>query len=220
MYQAVIFDLDGTLLDTLADLAGAGNHTLRAMGFAPLPVQEYRRLVGSGIPVLMGRMLPEGHRGPAARAVALDIFTRYYAAHSADATAPYPGIPALLAGLRAANVPMGVVSNKDDALAKAVVARYFPGLFAPADVCGRREGVPPKPDPTLVNEMRMRWGLAQNRVLYAGDSDVDIFTARAAGLDSCGVLWGFRSRQELEEAGADHLADTPARLGALLGAGR
>ena len=217
MYKAVIFDLDGTLLNTLDDLAAAGNHTLRALGFAPRPVDDYRLLVGNGIPKLVERMLPGGHKGPATQALALDLFGRYYAAHKADATAPYPGIPALVHALRAAGIPMGVVSNKDDAMAKAVMETYFPGLFWPENVAGRRDAVPAKPDPTLVNEMRAAWGLPREEVLYAGDSNVDIETARNAGLDSCGVLWGFRSRQELEAAGAVHLAHSPAALAALLG---
>lgn len=215
-YKAVIFDLDGTLLNTLDDLAAAGNHTLQAMGFAPRPVDDYRTLVGNGIPVLVQRMLPPGHKGDASQALALQLFRRYYSAHKADATAPYPGIPALLRRLQAAGVPMGVVSNKDDALAKDVVARYFPGLFRPQDVCGRREGIPPKPDPALVEAMCRNWGLAAADVLYAGDSNVDVQTARAAGMDCCGVLWGFRTREELAGEGAAHLAACAGDLAALL----
>ncbi|HIW54752.1 MAG TPA: HAD family hydrolase [Candidatus Ruthenibacterium merdigallinarum] len=204
MYKAVLFDLDGTLLDTLQDLADAANHTLRALGLPEHARGEYRRMVGNGIPKLIERMLPAQSRGPASQALALEMFRRRYAAHSEDATIPYPGIPALLQTLRAAGVQLGVVSNKDDALARQVVEHYFPGVFDA--VAGRRDGVAAKPDPTLVNEMREGFGRAEGETLYVGDSDVDVFTAQNARLACCGALWGFRTKEELAGAGADYLA--------------
>ncbi|MFR5630434.1 MAG: HAD family hydrolase, partial [Ruthenibacterium lactatiformans] len=179
MYRAVIFDLDGTLLNTIGDLAAAANHTLAEMGFAPHTEEEYKYMVGNGIPKLIERFLPPGHRDKATQAQAARLFFPYYDAHKEDATAPYPGIPALLAALHGAGVKLGVVSNKEDALTKSVVSHYFPGLFDA--VAGHTLGTPTKPDPHLVNGMRAAFGLSAQQVLYVGDSGVDIETARNAG---------------------------------------
>lgn len=210
MYQAVIFDLDGTLLNTIGDLAAAGNFTLNQMGFAGHTVEEYKYMVGNGIPMLLHRMLPEAARTEENERRAAEWFFPYYDAHKEDTTAPYEGIPALLEHLRAANIKLGVVSNKEDHLAKQVIEQYFPGVFD--DVRGHVLGTPTKPDPHLVNEMRAAFGLAPEQVLYAGDSNVDMFTAQNAGLDGCGVLWGFRTADELQKAGALYLVHTPAQL--------
>ena len=210
MYQAVIFDLDGTLLNTIGDLAAAGNFTLRQMGFAGHTVEEYKYMVGNGIPMLLHRMLPETERTEENERKAAELFFPYYDAHKEDTTAPYEGISALLEHLRSAGVKLGVVSNKEDHLTKQVVGQYFPGVFD--DVRGHVLGTPTKPDPHLVNEMRAAFGLAKEQVLYAGDSNVDMFTANNAGLDGCGVLWGFRTADELREAGASYLVHNPAQL--------
>lgn len=210
MFQAVLFDLDGTLLDTLADLANAGNHALEAMGLPVHPPERYKRMVGNGIPTLIERMLPEGNHGGATRALALNLFHRYYDVHKTDLTAPYPGIPQLLARLKRAGVRLGVVSNKDDALVREVIEQYFPDVFDAA--AGRREGLAPKPDPTLVNEMRVCFSCTPEQTLYVGDSDVDVYTAHNAGLRCCGVLWGFRGREELAAAGADLLVSSPQEI--------
>ena len=154
----MIFDLDGTLLNTIGDLAAAANHTLAEMGFAPHTEEEYKYMVGNGIPKLIERFLPPGHRDEAAQAQAARLFFPYYDAHKEDSTAPYPGIPALLAALHGAGVKLGVVSNKEDALTKSVVSHYFPGLFDA--VAGHTLGTPTKPDPHLVNGMRAAFGLS------------------------------------------------------------
>lgn len=210
MYQAVIFDLDGTLLNTIGDLAAAGNFTLRQMGFAGHTVEKYKYMVGNGIPMLLHRMLPEAERTEENERKAAELFFPYYDAHKEDTTSPYEGIPALLEHLRSAGVKLGVVSNKEDHLTKQVIGQYFPGVFD--DVRGHVLGTPTKPDPHLVNEMRAAFGLAAEQVLYAGDSNVDMFTANNAGLDGCGVLWGFRTADELREAGASYLVHTPSQL--------
>lgn len=214
MYQAVLFDLDGTLLDTIGDLAAAANHTLAAMGFAPHSVAEYKYMVGNGIPKLIERFLPPEHRDSAAQARAAQLFFSYYDAHKEDTTAPYPGIFALLAALRGAGVRLGVVSNKEDALTKSVIDHYFPGAFD--SVAGHTLGTPTKPDPHLVNAMRAAFGLAKTQVLYVGDSGVDIETARNAGLAGCGVLWGFRTQEELCAAGAAYIARSPEDIRTLV----
>lgn len=211
MYQAVIFDLDGTLLNTIGDLAAAANHALRAMGLPQHSVDEYRYMVGNGIPKLIERMLPDSARGEASRAVAHELFQRRYAEHMADATAPYPGIPQLLDGLAARGIVTAVVSNKDDAFVKGIVARYFPS-HAFCAVIGRRDGIPAKPDPASVSAALTQMGADPARSLYVGDSDVDVETAHNAHLACCGAAWGFRGRGELERAGAEFIAEDAEEL--------
>lgn len=219
LYKALLFDLDGTLLDTIGDLAAAADETLRALGWPTHTVEEYKYMVGNGVPKLIERFLPPGHRDEETRRRAAALFFPYYDAHKQDTTAPYPGIPALLAALKARGVKLGVVSNKENALTQGVIAHYFPGVFDA--VAGHTLGTPTKPDPHLVHAMRAAFGLAPEEVLYAGDSGVDIETAHNAGLAGCGVLWGFRTREELRGAGADFLVHTPDELRALaLGTGR
>ena len=163
MYSAVIFDLDGTLLNTLADLANAGNHTLEVLGFPTHPVDAYRYLVGNGIPKLIERMLPEKNRGPATQQTALSIFLRYYEAHKQDTTAPYPGILPMLQALKGAGLRLGVVSNKENSLSQEVAAHYFPGLFDA--VAGHVLGTPTKPDPALLNSLMAQFGVQAGQVL-------------------------------------------------------
>lgn len=210
MYSTVIFDLDGTLLNTLTDLANAGNHTLEVLGFPTYAVDAYRYMVGNGIPKLIERMLPERNRGPATQQTALSVFLRYYEAHKQDTTAPYPGILPMLHALKAAGLRLGVVSNKENTLSQEVTAHYFPGIFDA--VAGHVLGTPAKPDPALVNSLIAQFGVRAGQVLYAGDSNVDIQTAHNAHVDGCGVLWGFRTEEELRAAGADYLVHTPQQL--------
>ena len=214
MYKAVIFDLDGTLLDTIGDLAAAADATLRALGWPTHTVEEYKRMVGNGVPKLIERFLPPQHRDEETCRRAAQLFFPYYDAHKEDMTAPYPGISELLCTLKAHGVRLGVVSNKENALTQGVIAHYFPGMFDA--VAGHTLGTPAKPDPHLVNGMRAAFGLAPGAVLYVGDSDVDVETAHNAHLAACGVLWGFRTEAELRAAGAEFLVHTPAELAALI----
>lgn len=199
-FDAVVFDLDGTLLDTIGDLAGAGNYVCRQNGWPEHSEQAYKRFVGNGIPKLVERFSPEG----ADLAAALAQFSARYAAHKADLTAPYAGIEALLARLAEAGLALGVLSNKEDTLAKAVIRQYF-GDGAFCHVQGAVPGLPTKPDPTTLRALLAKPGFG-GRVLFVGDSDVDILTAHAAGLEGCGVLWGFRDEAELRGAGAEYIA--------------
>ena len=161
-------------------------------------------------------MLPAQSRGPASQALALEMFRRRYAAHSEDATAPYPGIPEVLARLERLGVATAIVSNKDDALVKSIAQRYFPDHTFTA-VIGRRDGVPAKPDPASVDEAMRAIGVPRAAALYVGDSDVDVQTAHNAHLACCGAVWGFRGEEELRRAGADFLAaDAAALLRAVL----
>lgn len=209
MYTHVIFDLDGTLLNTIDDLADAGNHVCAAHGWPTHPVERYKKMVGSGIPNLVRRFTPEGLTQDGLDQ-ALAEFSAYYDAHKEDKTAPYPGVAELLDGLKKAGVGLAVLSNKAHALAGPVAEHYYPGVFEA--VQGALPGVPVKPDPTLLRQLMERIGAKPETTLFVGDSDVDVRTGKNGGLTVCGVLWGFRDRQELEGAGADHIIGDPARL--------
>lgn len=203
MYTCVIFDLDGTLLNTLADLAAAGNHALDTLGLPLHEIEAYKTFIGNGIPNLIRRMLPEGS-GDTLQSEALQLFSAYYAAHHSDRTKPYDGIPALLETLRARGVKTAVVSNKAHVFSVELIRRFFGETVGP--VYGTGNDLPRKPDPTAVLRVMEELGVQPSETLYVGDSDVDMRTARNAGLDACGVLWGFRSKDVLAESGARFLA--------------
>ena len=205
MYKTVVFDLDGTLLNTIDDLADAGNRVCAARGWPQHTVEEYKYFVGNGIPKLVERFSPPEARTPAVLADTLAAFQADYGAHLRDKTAPYPGVPALLARLKAAGVQLAVFSNKADPLARQVVADYFDAALFDA-VRGALPGVPTKPAPQGTLALMQAIGADPAATLYVGDSNVDVDTAHNAGLPCCGVLWGFRTRQELTDAGAEHLA--------------
>ena len=205
MYKTVVFDLDGTLLNTIDDLADAGNRVCAARGWPQHTVEEYKYFVGNGIPKLVERFSPPEARTPAILADTLAAFQADYGAHLRDKTAPYPGMPALLARLKAAGVQLAVFSNKADPLARQVVADYFDAALFDA-VRGALPGVPTKPAPQGTLALMQAIGADPAATLYVGDSNVDVDTAHNAGLPCCGALWGFRTRQELTDAGAEHLA--------------
>lgn len=209
MYTHVIFDLDGTLLNTIDDLSDAGNHVCQAHGWPAHTVDEFKYMVGNGIPKLVERFAPEGLSADEL-AGALAEFSAYYNDHKEDKTAPYPGIPELLAALKDAGVHMAVLSNKAHALAGPVVEGYFPGIFDA--VQGALPDAPLKPDPTLLHALMAKLGAKTETTLFVGDSDVDVLTGKNGGLTVAGVLWGFRGRDELENAGADHVIERPAQL--------
>lgn len=214
MFQHVIFDLDGTLLNTIDDLADAGNWVCRNHGWPTHTVEEYKRYVGNGMARLAERFSPEEQHTPEGIQAILDEFMPYYYAHREDKTAPYPGIPALLERLKRAGVTMAVLSNKAHSLVPEMIEGYFPGIFP--YIQGAVDGAPTKPDPTLLHKLMGKMGALTGDTLFVGDSNVDIRTAKNGGLISCGVLWGFRTREELEAEGAVHLARTPEELEALI----
>ena len=212
MIKTILFDLDGTLLNTIDDLADAANWVCAQHGWPTLSEETYKHFVGNGIPKLVERFSPESARTPEQLAATLAEFDQVYGAHMHDKTAPYPGIPELLARLKAAGVKMAVISNKADEFARAVVARYFDtDLFE--IVRGALPDVPTKPAPEGTRALMASLGVtADGSVLYVGDSNVDADTAHNAGLPCCGVLWGFRTREELTAAGAEYLAEDAAAL--------
>jgi len=218
MYQTVIFDLDGTLLDTIGDLAGAANWVCRENGWPEHTEGEIMAMVGHGIPNLISQFSPEGFRSEAEVAKTLPKFSAYYGAHNMERTCPYDGIPALLARLKAAGVKLAVFSNKADAFSQVIVEHYFPGVFDL--IRGKVEGLPVKPDPAGTRLLLEQLGADPETTLFVGDSSVDIRTGHNVGLRACGVSWGFRPRATLVEAGADFLADTVEQLeGVIFGGG-
>ena len=205
MIKTVLFDLDGTLLNTIDDLADAGNWVCAQNGWPTFTVAQFKLMVGNGIPKLVERFSPADARTPAQLAATLAQFTARYDAHKEDKTAPYPGIPALLDALKAEGIQCAVFSNKADALCGGIIAHYF-GTGRFDAVRGNRPGVPTKPDPTGLYALMTELGAAPAATLFVGDSDVDILTGHNAQLPAMGALWGFRGRAELTAAGADALA--------------
>jgi phosphoglycolate phosphatase len=208
MMQTVIFDLDGTLLNTIDDLADAGNWVCRKNGWPEHSAEAFKQMVGHGIPNLVQRFSPEGARSPLLQAAALAKFSEYYGAHCMDKTAPYAGIPELLAALRAEGAQLAVYSNKADEFSRALIRRYFPDTFAL--VLGKRPGIPVKPDPAGLRKILEELPARPASTLFVGDSDVDVRTAHNAGLPACGAAWGFRGAEELAAAGAEVIAAAPA----------
>ena len=206
-YKAVLFDMDGTLLDTLADMAAAVNHILSVHGYPLRTVEEVRAFVGNGARKLMERALPPDVTGDAFEAL-LEEYRQWYEAHACVKTAPYPGVPAVLAALHRAGVRCAVVSNKPDGATRELAARFFPGLPA----FGQQDGIPAKPAPDMVYHALAELGVEASAAAYVGDSEVDVALARNAKLPLVAVSWGFRGREELEEAGAVLVVDDAATL--------
>ena len=209
--HSIIFDLDGTLLDTIADLAHSTNHALTEANFPTHPVEAYKYFVGNGINKLFERALPEGERSQENIGRIRSSFLTYYDAHNADYTRPYPGIPELLRRLQSEGIAPAVASNKYQRATEKLVRHYFPDIRFSA-IFGQREGVPTKPDPSVVHDILRITGLPEAATLYVGDSGVDMQTAANGGLVSIGVTWGFRPRTELEAFGARHIVDSPDEI--------
>lgn len=210
----VIFDLDGTLLNTIDDLGYACNHALAACGFPTHAIEEYPRLVGNGVNKLIERALPEGQKNEETVLRVRAHFVPYYNAHNCDFTRPYDGIPELLESLKARGCMLAVASNKYQAATEKIVSHFFPGVFDV--VLGEREGVPRKPDPQIVRDIEAKLQRDQvpstYSVLYVGDSLVDQATAANAGVPFVACSWGFVAREKLAEAGCERIIDNPMEL--------
>lgn len=193
-----LFDLDGTLLNTLEDLADGTNHALASFGYPRRTLEEVRRFVGNGAANLIAQAVPAG-RDPAP---VLKAFQAYYPTHCRIKTAPYPGVPEALAELRK-KYPIAIVSNKPDAAVKPLCAHYFPGIFA----LGETAGCPRKPDPVMVRKAMETIGVTD--CVYVGDSEVDVLTAKNSGVPCLSVLWGFRDREQI---GGSRYCETVDRL--------
>ena len=212
MKKLVIFDLDGTLINSIEDLADSTNYALAKCGLPTHPVAPYNYFVGDGVDLLIRRAMPAEKREDDSLFQKIkDIYMPYYKEHSLDKTRPYPGIEALLEKCNQQGVLIAVVSNKPHSITSGVVQSFFPNInFAAA--MGQREDIPKKPDPAGVLEVLRLTGIEKADALYVGDTSVDIRTGKNSGVASCGVTWGFRPRSELEEYEADYIAETVSAL--------
>jgi phosphoglycolate phosphatase len=215
-YTCVIFDCDGTLVDTLQDIAASMNKSLALRGLPPVPPENYRGMVGWGIVKLAFNALPEEERGDEIVAQVAADATRFYCGQPLVHSRPYPGMAELAAELRSRKIKTAVLSNKPDPVLRKVIDGLFPpGTFDA--VRGDRPGEPRKPDPALVWELLVELDRDPGNTLFMGDSEIDIETAKNAGCYPLGVSWGFRPRSTLEAAGAAHIIDRPAEVWELLG---
>ena len=211
MKKLVIFDLDGTLLNTIEDLGRAANHALSVNGFATHSIASYPFFVGNGVRKLLERVLPEDIQKDAVIDKMLVDFKQYYNEHNTDYTTPYAGIPELLADLQEEGVKLAVASNKYDLATQKLVTHYFPHIkFAAIE--GQKEGIPVKPDPSIIFSILAQAKERKADTLYVGDSGVDMETARRACVDSVGVTWGFRPEKELIEYHAGSIINKPSEI--------
>lgn len=206
MKKLIIFDLDGTLLDTIADLGTACNHALESKGYRRHPLAAYPYMVGNGVRKLIERAQPDA--SPEEVEELLGIFRQYYDEHCTDYTRPYPGIPELLAELHARGIAIAVASNKYESASRRIVTHFFPDIPFVA-ILGQVEDRPVKPDPSIDFQVLLSHPTPKAQTMHVGDSAVDIETARRACIDSVGVTWGFRPITELRKACADHIVSTP-----------
>lgn len=210
-YSTYIFDLDGTLLDTLGDLAASVNYALRQHGMPEHSLDDVRRFVGNGVRLLMERAVPDGAANPLFEE-AFATFRRYYMDHALDTTRPYEGIPETLAELRRRGCRIAVVSNKMMAATQELCRHFFPDTVEVAIGEHEAEGIRKKPAPDTVLAALHELGVGKEDAVYVGDSDVDIETARNAGIPCISVLWGFRDRDFLLQHGARHFVSMPKEL--------
>ena len=211
MYSIYIFDLDGTLLDTLGDLAAATNYALRQHGMPEHSIDDVRRFVGNGVRKLMERAIPDGTHNPDFEAT-FATFRQYYMQHSLDTTQPYEGISETLAALKAKGCRLAVVSNKMMAATQELCQHFFPDTIEVAIGENEAAGIRKKPAPDTVFAALDALGVGKGNAVYVGDSDVDIQTAANAGLPCISVLWGFRDKAFLTENGAKTFISTPSEL--------
>ncbi len=210
-YKAVIFDLDGTLLNSLEDLADSANFSLSACGFPEHPVASYRQFVGDGVRMLLQRALPEESRTEETISRCLEVFNKEYRQGWNRKSVPYPGIPELLDWLRDQGLALSVLSNKPHTFIQEIMDYYFSDWnFSP--VYGASPDFPRKPDPAGVGLIREQLSVEPGQVIFMGDSNVDMNTAKNAGVLAAGALWGFRGAEELARSGADLLLEDPLGL--------
>jgi phosphoglycolate phosphatase len=213
--RAVIFDLDGTLLDTLSDLAAAANRTLASQGYPTHPVEAYRWFVGDGTAMLIERAMPADQRSPEKIKACLKIHLQDYEQHWAEATRPYEGIAELLALLSRRRIPFAVVTNKPHESALSSLAHFFPDIDF-GFICGLGPGIAKKPDPAQALAAARAMGVSPEHCLFLGDSGVDVQAARNAAMVPVGAAWGYRTSAELIEAGAWRIIRHPMDLAGLI----
>jgi phosphoglycolate phosphatase len=219
-FKCILFDLDGTLVDTIGDIAASMNHALEEGGFPALTRESYAKIVGNGLKNLASQALPPSARDEKTVDTVYRSAVAYYRDHPADLSRPYPGIPELVAELRGKSgqksaIKTAVLSNKADSITQLVIGKLFPPYTFDL-VLGERPNLPRKPDPASTWELITELDSSPRETLFVGDSEVDVATARAAECSFLGVSWGFRGRAALEAAGADRIIDDPAELWDLL----
>lgn len=210
MIKLAIFDMDGTICNTIKDLANATNYALTQLGHPNHSVEQYKYFVGNGIPKLIYRALPEGHKTDVECAKAKELMLGFYKEHFADNSIPYNGIPELLSALKQKGIHIAVCTNKAHHMAKEIADKIFFGMFEM--VMGQIDSRPLKPDPFSPCEIMEKYGALPCETVFIGDSGVDMQTATNSKTHSIGVLWGFRTEEELKENGAGHIAHTPQEI--------
>ena len=211
MKKLVIFDLDGTLVNTIADLADSVNYALQTLGYPAQPYEKFPYFVGNGIYKLIERALPLENRDEQTIRAVKAVFMDYYMLHNTDKSTVYDGVGELLRALANKGVALAVASNKVHEATVAMIARLFPGIGF-ACVLGQRDGVPTKPNPAIVAEILQTASVTPSETLYVGDSGVDMQTAHNAGITAVGVTWGLRPVEELRQNAADIIIDSPMEL--------
>ena len=209
MYKAVLFDMDGTVLDTVGDLTDAINVSLEKFGFPPRNTEEVKSVLGKGPAHFVNCAVPEG-TDAATKQQVLAFYEPYYDSHCQIRTAPYPGIMELLKALQSRGIKLAVISNKQEPAVKALAEQHFAGLLELA--VGTSARIRCKPDPSAVLAAMAELGVEKEETLYVGDMDVDLNTARNAGIDCVCVAWGFLGRKKLEALGAEHIVDNTEQL--------
>ena len=210
MIKAVLFDLDGTLANSLKDLADATNYALAAEDFPLRQTEEFKMFVGDGIPKMLERALPDGYKNVETVNKVKENFLKYYSVHYADSTSSYDGVDELLAKLKEMGMIIAVVTNKAQEMADKVITKLYGNTFKA--VFGKREGVPAKPDPTLALIAMEELGVKPSECVFLGDSGMDVATAVNSGALPVGELWGFREEAELLENGAKYIIREPLEL--------
>lgn len=213
--RAIVFDLDGTLLDTLQDIATTANQILTRHGFPTHSVERYRQLVGHGLGDLVRRVLPDQSVSDGDVARFIEEYRDLYSRMWRETSRPYPAVPELLRSLTEYGVPMAVLSNKRDDFTRLCVSTFFPDVPF-VEVWGEREGVPRKPDPCSALLIAESLGVEPRECFFVGDSEVDMMTAKNAAMRGIGVLWGFRSREVLSESGAEVIVESPDEIMSLV----
>lgn len=208
MIKAVLFDLDGTLVNSLSDLAASTNFALTKFGFPTHETDKFRFFVGDGMAKLIERALPEDKRDKSTVSHTLEVFMAHYREHFVDKTLPYDGIVSLIDDLK--NYKLAVISNKAQEMATVVTEKLLGNKFE--IICGKREEYPPKPDPTLTLKIISELSVKPDECVFIGDSGMDMAVAKNSGCVAIGVIWGFRSEEELLLNGADYIAKKPAEI--------